>query len=101
LHTEKQRNELLRRAGFDVLPHRSLECNPCVNANREDFKRLTPGEIERVSELEVEISQPMFRAKRFGALGIHGVIAWAKDGRKRGDIEEEEGYCAGLFGCGL
>lgn len=101
LHTTAMRNQLLRRAGFDPLPHRSLECNPCVNANREDFKRLTPGEIERVSELEVEISQPMFRAKRFGALGIHGVIAWARDGRKRGDIEEENGYCAGLFGCGL
>lgn len=101
LHTEQMRNELLARAGFDVLLHRSLECNPCVNANREDFKRLTTGEIERVSELEVEISQPMFRAKRFGALGIHGVVAWAKDGRKRDAIADEEAACAGLFGCGL
>jgi 3'-phosphoadenosine 5'-phosphosulfate sulfotransferase (PAPS reductase)/FAD synthetase len=101
LHTSEQRNELLMRAGFDPLPHRSLECNPCVNANRADLMRLTPGEIERVNDLEVEISQPMFRAKRFGALGIHGVIAWARDGRDRGDIEEEEAQCAGLFGCGL
>jgi len=101
LHTEADRNALLDRAGFEPLPHRSLECNPCVNANREDFKRLTAGEIERVSELEVEVSQPMFRAKRFGALGIHGVVAWAKDGRKRGAIDEEDSQCAGLFGCGL
>lgn len=101
LHTDEQRNELLHRAGFEPLPHRSLECNPCVNANRADFMRLTPGEIERVNDLEVEVSQPMFRAKRFGALGIHGVIAWAKSGRDRGDIESEESYCAGLFGCGL
>lgn len=100
LHSHEQRNELLARAGFDVLPHRSLECNPCVNANRNDFLRLTPGEIERVNELEVEIAKPMFRPKRVGALGIYGVIAWAKDGRKRGDIDEEESECASLFGCG-
>lgn len=101
LHTERQRNELLSRAGFEPLPHRSDECSPCVNANREDFKRLTPGVIERVNDLEVEVGQPMFRAKRFGALGIHGVITWARDGRDRGDIDEENAQCAGLFGCGL
>lgn len=101
LHSNSERNQLLNRAGFEALPHRSLECNPCVNANRDDILRLSPGEIERVNGLEVELSQPMFRAKRFGALGIYGVIAWAKDGRDRGDIEAEESGCADLFGCGL
>lgn len=101
LHTEAMRNELLTRAGFEVLPHRSDECSPCVNANRMDFLRLTPGQIERVNDLEVETSQPMFRAKRFGALGIHGVMAWARDGRKRGDFDQEQADCEGLFGCGL
>lgn len=101
LHTDEQRNELLQRAGFEPLPHRSMECNPCVNANRADFLRLTPGEIQRVNDLEVEIGKPMFRPKRFGALGIYGVIAWAKDGRDRGDIDEENAQCAGLFGCGI
>lgn len=100
LHTDSQRNELLNRAGFEVLPHRSLECNPCVNANRDDFLRLTSGEIERVNDLEVEIGHPMFRAKRFNAMGIHGVIAWAKHGRDRGDIDTEERNCNDLFGCG-
>lgn len=101
LHTEVERDALLRRAGFEPLPHRSLECNPCVNANRSDFLRLSPGEIERVNELEVEIGKPMFRPKRFSALGIYGVIAWAKDGRKRGDFDNEEAQCASNFGCGL
>lgn len=100
-HTDKGRDDLLKRAGFVPLPHRSMECNPCVNANRADFLRLTPGEVERVNDLEVEIGKPMFRPKRFNALGIHGVIRWANDGRNRGDIEEEEQQCAGLFGCGL
>jgi len=100
-HSERKRDALLDRAGFDVLPHRSLECNPCVNANRGDFLRLTPGEIERVNDLEVEVGKPMYRPKRFGAMGIHGVIRWAKDGRDRGDIEDEMHDCASLFGCGL
>ena len=31
----------------------------------------------------------------------HGVMKWAKEGRGRGDIEEEESQCGDLFGCGL
>ena len=100
LHTDEERNELLARAGFEPLPHRSLECNPCVNANRSDFQRLTAGEIERVNDLEAEIGKPMFRPKRFNTVGIHGVIAWAKDGRARASIENEQSECASLFGCG-
>jgi 3'-phosphoadenosine 5'-phosphosulfate sulfotransferase (PAPS reductase)/FAD synthetase len=98
--TDEQRNALLDRAGVARLPHRSLECNPCVNANREDFLRLTPGEVERVNDLEAEIGKPMFRPKRFGAIGIHGVIVWAKSGRDRPGIEGETAACASLFGCG-
>jgi 3'-phosphoadenosine 5'-phosphosulfate sulfotransferase (PAPS reductase)/FAD synthetase len=99
--TDEERNALLDRAGFEPLPHRSLECNPCVNANRSDFMRLTAGEIERVNDLEAEIGKPMFRPKRFNSLGIHGVIRWAKDGRDRGSIDDEESECASLFGCGV
>ena len=98
-HSDEQRNELLARAGFDVLPHRSLECSPCVNANKADLNLLSAGEIQRVSDLEVEIGQPMFRAAKVNALGIYGAVAWAKDGRNRGDIAEEESECASLFGC--
>lgn len=101
LHTEAMRDALLERAKIEKLPHRSKECSPCVNAKRSDFLRLTPGEIERVNDLEVEVSQPMFRAKRFGAMGIHGVIQWAKYGPDRGSMDDEEAACAGLFGCGL
>jgi len=99
-HTEAERDALLDRAGIEKLLHRSKECSPCVNANRADFLRLTPGEVERVNDLEVELGRSMYPAKRFGALGIHGVMAWAKEGRNRGDFEDEEESCSGLFGCG-
>jgi 3'-phosphoadenosine 5'-phosphosulfate sulfotransferase (PAPS reductase)/FAD synthetase len=101
LHTDEERNALLDRAGLEPLPHRSLECNPCVNANRGDFLRLTAGEIERVNDLEAEIGKPMFRPKRFNGMGIHSVIVWAKDGRRRANIEDEEAECASMFGCGV
>ena len=100
-HTDYERNELLARAGFTPLAHRSLECNPCVNSNRSDFIRLTDGEIERVNDLEAEIGKPMFRPKRFNAMGIHGVVVWAKKGRDRASIDDEEADCASLFGCGV
>lgn len=101
LHTHTQRNELLARAGFDVLPHRSEECNPCVNANRGDIMRLSADEMAKVNELEVEIGKPMFRPKRFNGLGIYGVVMWARFGKHHeADIPEDEG-CGSPFGCGL
>ena len=99
-HTSKDRDALLQRAGFSVLPHRSQECSPCVNANRADFKMLTTEQVQRVSDLEVEIGKPMFRAKRFHALGIHGVMTWAKHGKRKVD-DNFSSACDGAYGCGL
>lgn len=102
-HTNSERDELVRRSGLELLPHRSQECSPCVNANRGDFLLLTQEQIEKINDLEVEIGKPMFRPKRFGAVGIYGVMVWAKHGRKRKNIDdalEDEG-CGAPFGCGL
>ena len=104
-HTDEMRNELLDRAGFEILPHRSQECSPCVNANKNDFLLLKPEQIQRVNDLEVEIGRSMFRPKRFNAMGIHGVMTWAKYGKRKmrlepGEIEQGSG-CDGAYGCGL
>lgn len=116
LHTDAERDALLARAGIVAPPadwdgqhdrlyllnHRSEECNPCVNANRGDVKRLSPGEMAKVNTLEVEIGKPMFRPKRFNGLGIYGVVMWAKHGKHHeGDIPDEESGCGSPFGCGL
>ena len=105
-HSKGERNALLKRAGFEELPHRSQECSPCVNANRNDFLALEPVQIERVNALEVEIGKPMYRPGRYCALGIFGVMTWAKFGRtikRMRDVEDnEEGSgCDGAYGCGL
>jgi len=103
-HSNEERDKLTACSGLEILPHRSQECSPCVNANRADFLLLTKSQIERVSALEVELGKPMFRPKRFGAVGIYGVLAWAKYGRNNknlpGDVLEDEG-CGSPFGCGL
>ena len=105
LHTDEQRNELLNRAGIEVLPHRSQECSPCVNANKSDFLLLEPAQIKRVSEAEVKLGKPMFRPNRFNALGIHGVITWAKYGKRKMRLDPDEieigASCDGHYGCGL
>jgi len=56
LHREAERNELINKAGFEVLPHRSKECSPCINANKKDLMDLSRFEIDRVKNLESETS---------------------------------------------
>lgn len=102
-HSTKERDALLSRAGFAPLPHRSLECNPCVNANRGDFRRLTLVEINKVAALELEIGRSMFRPERFGATGIVSVVRWAK--YSPGQANERQADlldlgCGSPFGCG-
>lgn len=109
---EEGRDALIHRAGFEVLPHKSKECQLCVNENREGLL-MTPAEvIADVAALEAEASaqgtgrsKTFFRpAKKMGATGIHEVIRWAqaKHGKYRtlsddtGKSETESG-CDGGF----
>lgn len=102
LHSDEERDALLARAGVAPLPHRSLECNPCVNANRGDFLRLKPEEIARVNRIEAEVGKPMFRPKRFNGIGIYSVMMWAKYGKRHEeDLPDDESGCGAPFGCGI
>lgn len=102
LHTEKARDSLIRRAGFEVLPHRSKECDPCVNANRDDMRSLAESDIAKVANLESDTGKTMFRPKRHGgAKGIEQVIRWAKSSPGKYNEAQEDlfsspcstGYC--------
>jgi 3'-phosphoadenosine 5'-phosphosulfate sulfotransferase (PAPS reductase)/FAD synthetase len=59
LHTLEERDALLQRAGFEVLSHRSLECDPCVNSDAVDVLRMDLSVIERTATLEKELHQKM------------------------------------------
>ena len=96
-------NDLIYRAGWTPLPHRSAECYPCVNANRNDFLALDEFGVERVAQLEAEMSQGrdkprfMFRPQRFkGARGIREVLKWAQAGHgKYRPPACDSGMCGG------
>lgn len=111
-HTDEQRNELIARAGFEVLDHRSEECFPCVNANIDDLRRVSEDRIELIDVTEQEMGNTkngkprvMFRpARHKKATGIREVIRWAKVLRKRDQDELfslgngagcDSGYCGG------
>jgi hypothetical protein len=95
--TTFDRDQLLARAGFTPLAHRSLECNPCINSNEFDLSHLTTTEIERLNTLELAVSQNMFAhlqlssnfsAKKHENIGLSS------------DVLENMG-CGDPYGCGI
>lgn len=100
--TEQDRNDLLQRAGFEILPHRSLECSPCVNANKKDLQMLSEQDVIKVVQLEDEMGvgvvsgkpKYMFRPQKAGgACGFAEVKKWADRGGNYHPDQED------LFGC--
>lgn len=88
---EEQRDEYIKRFGFDVLPHQSMECYPCVCANKSDLAQM-PLDDERINLIEkIEIDlgftrngkpRVMFRPYRVGGgVGIRQAIAWGRGER--------------------
>ncbi len=77
----EQRDALIRRAGYEVLPHRSRECK-CINSNRRDMQRFTDADWAEIRDAEAEIGKPMYRPKRhMGARGADEVRRWANSPR--------------------
>lgn len=87
--SDVERNALLERAGFSPLGHRSLECEPCPNSTKADWKRMHAEDRERLLSLEQD----------------SGVL-WGRD--REQEPEDPEQYldlfyrgCGNQFGCGL
>ena len=100
-----ERDALIGRAGFEVLPHRSKECFPCVNSNRADLRLLTDERVNELEALETSMGftgkgkpRTLFRPYRHGgAVGIREVVRWANS--ERGGYvpsnECDSGFCGG------
>lgn len=87
-HSDSERDLLIRRAGFEVLDHKSREC-VCVNSAAQDLVQWPEVVIATVEDIEARAGlsaagkpKTMFRpAKKMGATGIREVIRWAHAGR--------------------
>jgi 3'-phosphoadenosine 5'-phosphosulfate sulfotransferase (PAPS reductase)/FAD synthetase len=107
--TTEDRDGLLKRAGFEPLPHRSMECFPCINSNRADLRILSQDaiRIQEIASLEQDLGytakgkpRTMFRPYRhMGATGIEQIVQWATSERGQFDLDDgtgaecESGYC--------
>lgn len=102
--SEADRDALLRRAGILPLPHRSMECFPCINSNRRDLRVLAKDAqaIAEVEALETEIGRPIFRPYRhMGATGIREVLRWAESERGKYELPAEKDAECDTGWCGI
>jgi hypothetical protein len=82
--TEDQRNELIRRAGFEPLSHRSEECK-CINRGKKGIARFDEHDVSEIERIERNAGftskgkpRTMYRPnKHGGAVGIREVYKWA------------------------
>lgn len=89
-HDDEDRDALIRKTPFDVLPFKSKECWPCVNANQKELKILDENRIAVIEVAEQQLGvnsrgnpRVMFSPKRHGgAVGIRAVVDHAKRGKK-------------------
>lgn len=76
------RDAMVLKTPLPLVDHRSDECAICINATREDLRRVSPKHIERVEALEGQVGRPMFNPAKFmGAEGIREVRRWAESPR--------------------
>ena len=84
-----ERDALIEKAGFSVLPHQSMECYPCVCANKGDLAMLDDQRIDEIEAIELSMGHngkknpyTMFRPYRVGGgVGIRQAVEWGKGPR--------------------
>lgn len=99
-YTIEDRNRLIIKAGFEILPHRSKECGICVNEKREGLRLADPDFVAKIDRIEDELGwnsngnyRSMFRPYRhMGATGIYQIIEWAKSDAGKFNIDDGTGY---------
>lgn len=106
--SDEQRDALLGRAGWEVLPHRSQECYPCVNSARSDLVLVDEERLAMIERIETELGlsstgkpRTMFRPNKFmGAVGIREIARWAHAPRGKfepaGEAGCDSGMCEGV-----
>jgi 3'-phosphoadenosine 5'-phosphosulfate sulfotransferase (PAPS reductase)/FAD synthetase len=99
---DDDRNALIARTPFELLPHRSMECSPCIFSSRADLRNVSDARAAEIEQLERDVGRVMFRPKAYaGAEGIREVLRWAHSDRGKFQPQvEDEPDCDGGF-CGI
>uniref|UniRef100_UPI000374A920 hypothetical protein n=1 Tax=Legionella tunisiensis TaxID=1034944 RepID=UPI000374A920 len=87
---------LIKRAGFSLLPHQSLECSPCIHANLGELKRLDAQALQRLDKLEQQINQTMFQQpiNQLAKCSVKGRI------KENLGLQQFDLGCGAPWGCG-
>lgn len=96
----EDRDILIHSLGWEVLPHQSRECYPCVCSNKKDLLAMSEDTktINKVKAIELSLGHTrkgkprvMFRPYRVGgSIGIDEVINWSKKrGYKSTEVPED------------
>lgn len=104
MHTEAMRDDLVARTPMPLLPFRSKECWPCVNAKKKELRLLDDQTRGRVRGIETKAginskgnARVMFSPKRHGgAVGIDAVVEDAK--HNQDDLFLTSGCASGWCG---
>lgn len=99
--SNEDRDAMIAKTGFDVLPHRSMECSPCIFSSRADLRQVPAARVDEIRAVEQALGgRTMFRPKAYaGAVGIDEVMRWARSERgqyKPGTDDEadcDSGFC--------
>lgn len=96
-YTDMDRDLMVEKTKMDILLHGSMECFPCINSKRADFRLLSKYQdrIDELAEFEIEMGytskgkpRVMFRPYRhMGAIGIKEVVRWGLS--ERGQYKKE------------
>lgn len=102
-HTQTQRDQLIIEAGFEVLPHRSLECDPCVNSDLNDVLRLGESVIERTTRLEQALGKQLLDTALYqGESTLAAALThYTQQTYQAPERDIFEMGCGMPFGCGI
>ena len=102
-HTREDRDQLIALTPFPLLPHRSLECDPCINSTHNDWLRLAPESIAQTVKIEHALGQRLFEYSKPHTQLDQAIQALQSQGQ-RWEPEENsdivEMGCGSWFGCG-
>lgn len=99
-YTDEQRDNLIQATPFPILRHRSLECDPCIHSNANDFQQMSQRDIDKTGALEQQIGTAMFATC---PKGINQCLEQARKTGKSSQKNYNESFdmgCGSPWGCG-